>query len=1020
MRKHFLILMLMALLPLAGWAQTATLGEVAVGEYTYGTADLPIPVVKDSEGAILNPTDHYNVSTKAYKEATCETEVAVPDMKGDQNYYLKITGKGAYVGQEKSVYFTVKKKALTVTVATSFQRNYQSEIEPEIQTADVTIAGYATGTGFNETTEKAKVTGTLDYTYDGKGNAQQNGGQYDITFSGLSSDYYTFNYPTQKFTINGINVLSSEISIKEGTAFAEKTYKGAAFTAADLTGLVLEYTATGTTTKVELTQGTDFDVALRYSFSSYGEQDMTTHYTNGVVEVVSQEGDAAIVKVISNPGYTTFEGKIYKVTGANGTTAVQLMGDGSGNEFTTPSNIWVTVTEDFLNVGTYNYTVNFKRNYAGTLANFGTFKIKKAPLSVGVDDITVTYKGDAYTNSFGTTPKFNYYGFVGKDAAIKDQLAQVYNSTSAPQGILKTAPTVAVKSGVTAKNIGEDYELAISGGETVAGSNYEIKNHLTNGRLHIKKYELVLKAKDAEKAPGATDPTFKLDTYTLANANHSLSGVTFTRVAGETIGESYEITPVTTNATIKDGSTPVISNYEIKISTTKGKLTIKKADLVITILDQDKFYGDADPATIAAPENNKNYIVTGLVKGDQITSLNLVKSWADDSDAGNYILDAEVTYTGADHYASFTIVPGNFKIKKAPLTATMTIQNVDADQSIADATTQLKKQGITITGFKKNETVANTYDLTLNSAVLTTNTLDKLDNQSKANGYILTLKSDFAKNYGFGATLDAAIYGKVIVGTGSGIALDLTTENAVAANIATLEAENANVNMPDQPLNAKEWYAVVLPFKTTPAELVAHLNTYVVVDKIKNSTINAAGVVTVNFEMEWDEIPAGEPFLIKPAQNTNWNRNSFVNKLIVKNITTKETDNATFTGTYATGQSLLWGKDLDGTTDKEGAAYRWLAHKEYKGDNNWKNPKNTAHTLTPLEAYLVLDSNATGARVFVEDFENGTTAIKELGVDGTNKAYSVDGWYTLNGVKLQGAPTEKGVYINNGKKIVIK
>ena len=34
MRKHFLILMLLALLPFAGWAQTATFGEMALGDYT--------------------------------------------------------------------------------------------------------------------------------------------------------------------------------------------------------------------------------------------------------------------------------------------------------------------------------------------------------------------------------------------------------------------------------------------------------------------------------------------------------------------------------------------------------------------------------------------------------------------------------------------------------------------------------------------------------------------------------------------------------------------------------------------------------------------------------------------------------------------------------------------------------------------------------------------------------------------------------------------------------------------------
>ena len=40
-------------------------------------------------------------------------------------------------------------------------------------------------------------------------------------------------------------------------------------------------------------------------------------------------------------------------------------------------------------------------------------------------------------------------------------------------------------------------------------------------------------------------------------------------------------------------------------------------------------------------------------------------------------------------------------------------------------------------------------------------------------------------------------------------------------------------------------------------------------------------------------------------------------------------------------------------------------------------------------------------------------------MDGDN-ALVKDGWYTLNGVKLQGVPTEKGIYIRNGKKMVIK
>ena len=41
-------------------------------------------------------------------------------------------------------------------------------------------------------------------------------------------------------------------------------------------------------------------------------------------------------------------------------------------------------------------------------------------------------------------------------------------------------------------------------------------------------------------------------------------------------------------------------------------------------------------------------------------------------------------------------------------------------------------------------------------------------------------------------------------------------------------------------------------------------------------------------------------------------------------------------------------------------------------------------------------------------------------IDTTTGELSFDGWYTLDGVHLDGKPTKKGLYINNGKKVVIK
>ena len=57
------------------------------------------------------------------------------------------------------------------------------------------------------------------------------------------------------------------------------------------------------------------------------------------------------------------------------------------------------------------------------------------------------------------------------------------------------------------------------------------------------------------------------------------------------------------------------------------------------------------------------------------------------------------------------------------------------------------------------------------------------------------------------------------------------------------------------------------------------------------------------------------------------------------------------------------------------------------------------------------------AIVFVDEKE-GTETTSLNGVESTERTYS-DGCYTLDGVKVQN-PTKKGIYIKNGKKIIIK
>jgi hypothetical protein len=48
------------------------------------------------------------------------------------------------------------------------------------------------------------------------------------------------------------------------------------------------------------------------------------------------------------------------------------------------------------------------------------------------------------------------------------------------------------------------------------------------------------------------------------------------------------------------------------------------------------------------------------------------------------------------------------------------------------------------------------------------------------------------------------------------------------------------------------------------------------------------------------------------------------------------------------------------------------------------------------------------------------TSIGTIDTKTGEMTFDSEAWYTLDGVRLSGKPTKKGLYINNGKKIVIK
>ena len=79
--------------------------------------------------------------------------------------------------------------------------------------------------------------------------------------------------------------------------------------------------------------------------------------------------------------------------------------------------------------------------------------------------------------------------------------------------------------------------------------------------------------------------------------------------------------------------------------------------------------------------------------------------------------------------------------------------------------------------------------------------------------------------------------------------------------------------------------------------------------------------------------------------------------------------------------------------------------------------KYTGEYMPANKAFLALGSGSSAPLRMVIDDEEETTGVASMadGIDDMS-----DEWYTLDGRKLNGKPTTKGLYIVNGKKVMIK
>ena len=162
-------------------------------------------------------------------------------------------------------------------------------------------------------------------------------------------------------------------------------------------------------------------------------------------------------------------------------------------------------------------------------------------------------------------------------------------------------------------------------------------------------------------------------------------------------------------------------------------------------------------------------------------------------------------------------------------------------------------------------------------------------------------------------------------------------------------------------------------------------------------------------------LAANKPFMVKTAGDIGDGFYTFYDKTIVApasaaDLTVDAGEGATFVGTYAPM-----------SVTKADDAMKWFLIGG--GYTKWAYITSTSSAtwnLMPTEAYIQLPIETQSIVFNFEDVDGGTTAIKSIDVDNLSGKVSAEGWYTLNGMKLQTAPTEKGIYIKDGKKVVIK
>ena len=222
-----------------------------------------------------------------------------------------------------------------------------------------------------------------------------------------------------------------------------------------------------------------------------------------------------------------------------------------------------------------------------------------------------------------------------------------------------------------------------------------------------------------------------------------------------------------------------------------------------------------------------------------------------------------------------------------------------------------------------------------------------------------------------------------------------------------------------------KWNTLCLPFSLSAAQIAAHADfagaTLMTLDVTKKNGFDATDGTLYLWFKTAQEIEAGVPYLVKWEKATGYEGNEasydisnpVFEGVTISNSTAQAVESET-TG-LETVQMVGTYSPVSVTANDKSILFL--------GDANTLYYSTIDRQIRSCRAYFsvpyIKEHAGTQARAFALSFDGEeTTGVLE--VSSNSNEVKDDAWYSLDGVRLSGKPSQRGMYINKGKKILVK